>query len=148
LVDDYFDSSALVSLIANDPHSDAIFEFVAAFGSTIHISAFGVAEVSSAMSRMVRSGHIEATEADARLAYFDRWRAENTNLVEILETDFAECTAFVRRYDLALRAPDALHLAVARRNRLRLVTFDDRLARAAIRAGIAAVVPQIGRHAP
>jgi predicted nucleic acid-binding protein len=37
----------------------------------------------------------------------------------------------VRRFDLKLRAPDALHLAICRRLQARLVTLDNNLARAA-----------------
>ena len=44
---------------------------------------------------------------------------------------------YVRRFDLALRAPDALHLAIARRLDATLVTLDRRLAAAAGELGIA-----------
>ena len=44
---------------------------------------------------------------------------------------------YVRRFDLALRAPDALHLAVARRLDATLVTLDRRLTAAARELGIA-----------
>lgn len=36
--------------------------------------------------------------------------------------------AFVRRLDLTLRAPDALHIAMAQRNGAALVTFDEKMA--------------------
>ncbi len=36
--------------------------------------------------------------------------------------------AFVRRLDLALRTPDALHIAMAQRVDATLVTFDEKMA--------------------
>lgn len=43
---------------------------------------------------------------------------------------------FVRRFDLMLRAPDALHAAICRRGDLLLVTLDHRLAAATGELGI------------
>jgi predicted nucleic acid-binding protein len=49
--------------------------------------------------------------------------------------------AYVRRFDLRLRAPDALHLAIARRLDAALVTLDRRMAAAAKEFGVAVEVP-------
>ncbi len=53
---------------------------------------------------------------------------------------------YVRRFDLALRAPDALHLAIARRLDATLVTLDRRRAAAAGELGIA--VDELKRAEP
>ena len=50
--------------------------------------------------------------------------------------------SYVRRFGLALRAPDALHLAITHRLNATLVTLDRRLERAARELGIAVEVPQ------
>lgn len=50
---------------------------------------------------------------------------------------------FVRRFDLALRVPDALHLAIVRRLGVALVTLDRRLATAAGEFGVAAEMPKM-----
>ena len=50
-------------------------------------------------------------------------------------------TLYVRRFDLKLRAPDALHAAICRRLGMRLVTLDRRLAAAARALGIDVLVP-------
>jgi predicted nucleic acid-binding protein len=49
---------------------------------------------------------------------------------------------FVRRFDLALRVPGALHLAIARRLDVALVTLDRRLATAAGELGVVAEMPK------
>jgi hypothetical protein len=48
---------------------------------------------------------------------------------------------FVRRFDLRLRVPDALHAAICRRLGMRLVTLDRRLAAAARTLEIDVLVP-------
>ena len=50
--------------------------------------------------------------------------------------------AYVRRFDLALRAPDALHIAIDRRLDVSLATVDRRLAAAAGELGVTVEVPK------
>ena len=52
-----------------------------------------------------------------------------------------DADAYVRRFDLALRAPDALHLAVVQRLDLSLITLDRRLATAARELGVGVEMP-------
>jgi predicted nucleic acid-binding protein len=61
--------------------------------------------------------------------------------VVIEAVDLRHATQFVRRFDLMLRAPDALHAAVCQRLGPTLVTFDQRLARAAAALGIPVLNP-------
>ena len=76
-------------------------------------------------------------DASARLADFDAWRAAMSLPVDIGATDARLAYIYARRFDLRLRAPDALHLAIARRLDATLVTLDRRLATAARELGIA-----------
>jgi predicted nucleic acid-binding protein len=55
--------------------------------------------------------------------------------------DVAVATAFLRRLDLTLRAPDAIHIAIAQRVDATLVTFDQGMATAALALGRAVVTP-------
>ncbi len=84
------------------------------------------------MSRLVRLGLIGATAAAEGLLHaFDAWRQSVTIGADITATDFRQASLFVRRFDLGLRAPDALHAAVCRRRDDILVTLDKRLVAAA-----------------
>jgi hypothetical protein len=74
------------------------------------------------------------------LSDFDVWRA-TTRQAEMHAADVRLAGAFVRKFDLALRVPDALHLAIARRLDSTLVTLDRRLATAGREIGIAVEVP-------
>jgi hypothetical protein len=73
-----------------------------------------------------------------RLNDFEVWRAAATSPVEFHASDARLAYTYVRRFDLALRTPDALHIAIARRLDTTLVTSDRRMARAAAELGVAA----------
>jgi uncharacterized protein len=67
-------------------------------------------------------------EAAERLADFDAWRAGKTDNADLGAHDCRLASTYVRRFDLKLRAPDALHAAICCRLELQLVTLDRRLA--------------------
>jgi predicted nucleic acid-binding protein len=75
------------------------------------------------------------------LTDFAAWRAGTSAAVEIHSADIRLAYSYVSRFDLVLRAPDALHLAIARRLDTTLVTLDRRLADAARDLGIAFAIP-------
>jgi predicted nucleic acid-binding protein len=49
------------------------------------------------------------------LKTFDTWSSANTTPLEIESVDILMATEFVRRFDLKLRLPDAIHIATALR---------------------------------
>ena len=81
------------------------------------VSDFAAAEVASALSRLVRMDRLTTTEAAERLADFDDWRAGATELADMDAHDCRLANTYVRRFDLKLRAPDALHAAICRPSR-------------------------------
>jgi uncharacterized protein len=136
----YLDTSVMLPILIKEPAS----AMVDAFMSTQQepwVSDFAAAEVASAVSRLVRTGRLQATDGAASLSDFDVWRAAITRAAEIHAVDVRLAGAYVRRFDLALRAPDALHLAIARRLDVVLVTLDRRMAAAARELGVAVEVP-------
>ncbi len=92
------------------------------------VSEFASAEVASAISRLVRMRIMAAEEARTRLTDFDIWRESQTRIADIEGSDVRLAGAFVRRFDLMLKAPDAIHLALCSRLNVQLVTLDRRLA--------------------
>ncbi|HET7879583.1 MAG TPA: type II toxin-antitoxin system VapC family toxin [Acetobacteraceae bacterium] len=137
----YLDASVLVPTIVEEQTSPTVIEFLIARTDTLMISELAAAEVASALSRLVCMERLARAEASDRLIDFDAWRtaeAENTDLESV---DCRLANTYVRRFDLKLRAPDALHAAICRRLELRLVTLDRRLAAAARELGIAVAVP-------
>jgi predicted nucleic acid-binding protein len=137
----YLDASVLVPTVVVEPISPAVVEFLLSGVDDLTVSDFAAAEVASALSRLVRMDRLTITEAKERRADFDAWRAGETENADMGAHDCRLANSYVRRFELKLRAPDALHAAICRRLDLRLVTLDRRLAAAARELGIDAVVP-------
>ena len=127
--------------VIEEPSSTAVRELFRNRPDDLSVGDFAAAEVASALSRLVRMERLTATEAAERLADFDEWRASATEVAEIDTHDCRLANTYVRRFDLKLRAPDALHAAICRRLELQLATLDRRLAAAARALGISVVVP-------
>jgi uncharacterized protein len=138
----YLDASVLLPAFMEEPASAAVDGYILTAGEQFLISDFAAAEVASALSRMVRMGLLDGADASARLAEFDAWRAATSSPVDVHAADARLAYVYVRRFDLMLRAPDALHLAIARRLDATLVTLDRRLAQAAEALGVAVAIPQ------
>jgi len=137
----YVDTSALLPTLIVEPATEAVYEFLGGDDVELLVSDFAAAEVASALSRLVRMALLTEADAYARLADFDAWRAGMTRPAEIHPADVRLAGAYVRRFDLGLRAPDALHVAVARRLDAALVTRDRRVATAAKELGVAVEMP-------
>lgn len=127
--------------IIEEQASSSVDGFLLASTNLWFVSDFAIAEVASGLSRLIRMGRLGAIDAAARLEDFDIWRAAKTVTVDLSATDCRLANAYVRRFDLKLRAPDALHVAICRRLDLSLVTLDQRLARAARELGLDVRIP-------
>jgi len=132
----YLDASVLLPTLIDEPESDAVERFLAGVDDGLVISEFAATEVASGMSRLVRTRLITSDVAARRLSIFDAWRADEGRPVDVEAADFRAASAIVRRFELMLRAPDALHIAVCRRLDARLATLDVRLAEAAGALGV------------
>jgi hypothetical protein len=137
----YLDASVLVPTIFAESSSAAVDAIILANNGDLVVSEFSAAEVGSALSRLVRMGRLTAADAHSGLSDFDEWRAGATEIAEMDARDCRLANAYVRRFELKLRAPDALHAAICRRLGLQLVTLDRRLAAAARELGLGTVVP-------
>lgn len=131
----YLDASVIVPLfVVEERSAEARTRLI---GATLNASPLSLAETSSAIGRRVRMGEIRAEDAHRHLKSLDLWAASAIAVCEITSDDFLNATAFIRRFDLALRTPDALHIAIAGRLGARLLTFDATMAAAASALGLA-----------
>jgi uncharacterized protein len=138
----YLDTSVLIPTLVDEPISGAVRAYLIATEQELLISDLAAVEVASALSRLARMGLLGFAEAVARLTDFETWRAATSSPADVHAAEFRLAYAYVRRFELALRAPDALHLAIASRLQATLVTLDRRLERAARELGIAVERPQ------
>ena len=138
----FLDASVILALLIDESHSERAVAWLGADpGRLLQISGWVAAECASALSVRQRMGTLTAAERlikDTRLAAF--LNAATTE-VDVIRADFHTAAAFAARADLNLRAGDALHLAVARRRDLELVTLDRRLAETGPLLGVRTRLP-------
>lgn len=132
----YLDASVLVPTLVMEPASAAVDRFLKALDRGPIVSDFAASEVASGMSRLVRMGQIQAVEAARRLSEFDAWCAAEAEETSIQSADIRLSALFVRRFELMLRTPDAVHIAACRRLGVPLVSLDRRLASSARQLGV------------
>jgi predicted nucleic acid-binding protein len=137
----YIDPNILVALLTPEPFSGRAEHFLQQDIEPLVVSNFAAAEFSSAVARRVRMREYRAEQAGIALAGFDAWLVPMADLVEIIAADIAPATTYLRRLDLSLTTPDALHIAVARRLDATLVTFNRQMADCARMLGMAVVTP-------
>lgn len=132
----YLDASVILPTLIEEAGSAVVDRFMTDVDDDLIVSEFAAAEVASALSRLVRTGRLDHDDASRRLADFDAWRAAAARDLDLQAADVRLANILVRRFDLMLRAPDALHAAACRREDLLLVTLDKRLALAAVELGV------------
>jgi hypothetical protein len=130
----YLDASVILPLFLRQSRSADAERLIVAGGHAL--SDLSCAEFSSAISIAVRTGRLPVGAAREKLAMFDAWVGAEAHLNELSRDDFAAATLLVRRFELALRTPDALHIAIAMRLGATLATFDERMAGAARAVGL------------
>jgi predicted nucleic acid-binding protein len=127
----YLDGSVLVPLFAEDPLSDRAAASLRRRPAVLIVSDFAATEFASAIARLARIGDIALDDARDAFAAFDIWTSRETERAEMTTSDVRAAATFIRRLDLTLRAPDAIHIALAQRRGAELLTFDKRMAAAA-----------------
>jgi uncharacterized protein len=137
----YLDASVLVTMFVIDPSSARAEAFLSAHPEIVVVRDFGVAEFSSAVGRRVRTRDL--TPEDGQFAFFnlDTWVVRSAYREETTTADIDAVNRILRRLDINLRTPDAIHIAIARRLEATLVTFDRSIAAGARALGMAVATP-------
>ena len=138
----YVDTSVFIALFLPEATSVAIRSwFQQSRLDEVAISSWTLTEFASALGRKIRSRVASADSAAAALTGFRGLARESLSTVVPRHHDFADAAALIQRFDLGLRAGDALHVAIARNHGAEvLVTLDKRLA-AAERLGLPCEAP-------
>ncbi|MFA7239829.1 MAG: type II toxin-antitoxin system VapC family toxin [Sulfuricellaceae bacterium] len=133
----YLDTSVLGALFFREPTAPEILARLESAPKTaLVISAWTLAEMASAGAIKERTGQIGARDRAAGLAAFQRFVADTLELVEVEPGDFRTAATLLDLPTTALRATDALHLAIAHRLRADMATLDRRQGIAANHYGI------------
>ena len=127
----YLETSLLVAALSNEAMTARAQDwFAGQEPEALAISDWTVAEMSSAMAIMLRSGGFTLEQRAAALAAFNGLAAESFAVLPVTGAHFRTAARFVDRHELGLRAGDALHLAVASDHGAAVCTLDRRLAEA------------------
>jgi len=133
----YVDTSVLVALFLNEPHSLAATDWYAHETSELAAAAWCVPEFASALGIKQRTGAIDAQQAQDAWARFERLIAADLQLLPVEPANFHRAAELVLDAASALRAGDALHLACAEAaGAKRMATLDDTMSRSAQRLKI------------
>ncbi len=141
----YVDTSVLVPLFLNEPHSVAAADWYAREKSELVAAAWCIPEFASALGIKQRTGAIDAQQAQDAWSRFERMVAADLRLLPVEPGHFHRAAELVLDAVLdtesALRAGDALHLACAEAaGAKRMATLDEVLSRNAQRLKIRPVV--------
>jgi predicted nucleic acid-binding protein len=137
----YVDTSVLVTLFLNEPHSMAASEWYARERSELVAAAWCIPEFASALGIKRRTGAINAQQAQGAWTRFERMVAADLRLLPVDPSNFHRAAELVLDAASALCAGDALHLACAEAAGARqMATLDDVLSRNAQRLKIKPVV--------
>ncbi|WP_343893113.1 type II toxin-antitoxin system prevent-host-death family antitoxin, partial [Craurococcus roseus] len=101
--------------VGRGPVPARAYSLVASSAPVLLVSDFAAAEIASALAGRVRTAGLTADKAREAFADFDGWTTRAARRVETTAAGMRAAEAFVRRLDLALRAPDALNIAIAQR---------------------------------
>ena len=131
-----------MALLTAEPFSGRADDFLEGNPAPLIVSDFAAAEFASAIARRVRIRESSRRDAIQDLSDFDLWAARSTTQVETVAGDITQAARFLRRLDLPLRTPDAIHIAIAERVDATLVTFDLAMAASARTLGSAVTTPR------
>ena len=132
----YVDASAIVATIARQANGGPVDSWVRKPREPLAVSDFALAETSAALAALGRRENWSASEVAELFGELDEWAVLLTEPVEIDYSDVAKANIIVRRPGIALRAPDAIHIAAAHRLGATLLTLDRGMARAAAALGV------------
>jgi hypothetical protein len=142
----YVDTSVLVPLFLNEPHSVAAADWYAREKRELVAAAWCITEFASALGIKQRTGAISAQQAHGAWTRFERMVAADLRLLPVEAAHFHRAAELVLDAASALRAGDALHLACAEAAGARhMATLDDVLAR---NAQLLKIKPVVLRSTP
>ena len=134
----YVDSCVLLSLLLGDSgYTDSERWLINQGDQTLWISHWVLLEVAGVIATCVRRGQLTAEQAQTIGSEFESFRQERLTLIEPRGTDFLQARQWLEQcLHMPLRSGDALHLALAQRQQLTVVSADRALARCAESLGL------------
>lgn len=133
----YADTSVLISAFTRDDHTSRVRAWLVERPSLI-ISGWALTEFGAVVRRQARMARLSRQGVADAEALLGRLAADPAAFRPVLAEDVVAAQHLVRDLE-PLRAPDAVHLAIAIRLNFPIATFDQGLATAAVAAGIGVI---------
>jgi len=134
----YVDASVIAGLILSDISSEGLLASIDD-GATLLHSRFGLGEVVSAIAARTRALRQTDEDAEVKIAalrdFLSDWREETCR-----PADLDRAIILAGRPSLALKLPDAIHVAIVERVGLPLLTADRQQERAARAIGLTTIL--------
>jgi uncharacterized protein len=127
----YIDTCVIISAVQVDAHTERICDWLSKRrASELVTSDWTLTETPSALGRLVRMKDISAEAAQTKWRDVQTWLADEFHVETPISSDFRKAAEYQTAWSLGLRAGDALHLAIADRLGITVVTTDYILAQA------------------
>lgn len=134
----YLDTSVLMSLFQTDKHTERASAWIARVDAFV-MSSWTLTEFSSALAVKTRMRNLLDRDRREFELQLDQWLRSRV-VLSVVDADMVEARRLVRN-DVRLRAPDALHLALAARHGCSLATLDEDMAKVATDIGLQVIAP-------
>jgi len=135
----YLDSCVVLSLFLGDSGYGAAEQWLLAHADQpLWVSHWVLLEFSGVVALCLRRGELTAERGLAIHAEFECFRQERLSLLEPRGADYLQARQWLQEFNgPSLRSGDALHLAMAKRQSLKIVSADQGLVKAAEALGLA-----------
>ena len=135
----YVDTSIIVTALTSEPRAVQMLAWLADTRN-LFVSWWTGPEFASALARKRRERNLDGDIVLRATRAFDRLIADGFTTLPVTRSDFAKARSLVDDPAAALRASDALHLAVAAAHGLELATLDKRMASGGAAVGVATLL--------
>jgi predicted nucleic acid-binding protein len=132
----YLDTSGLVAYYVPEALSQRVQQRLI-LAASVTVSELAQTELVAALSLRQRIGDLSLAEVQQVTALFTQHLDDGLyRSLHLTSAVYRQARQYIARFDLPLKAPDALHLAAAALEGIPLVTADRQLARNAEKLGI------------
>ncbi len=137
----YLDTAVVLTLFVGESTSETVQTWLTRRRQAFAFSDWGLTECASALGIKQRRGELSADAAMSAFAAIETFAQQSCEWLACAPRHQASAQTWLGRYDLNLRAGDALHLALAHHAGMVLVTYDKLLLASAAALGIKASNP-------
>lgn len=124
----YLDTSVVLALFVREPMSESVGDWVASRRQPLAFSDWGLTECASALGIRLRRGELDARLAAGTYSAITTFVNTSCEFIACAGHHQLDAQKLLSRFDLPLRAGDALHLAITQHAQATLVSCDKQLA--------------------